>query len=56
MRPGLLKVGLKSFLPTGVLPNINYEVDLEVLVNDQRNLLSVEENVLQNNPESIFLA
>lgn len=51
-----LKVGLKSFLPTDVLHNINCEEDLEVLVKDQNNLQSVEEGPLQNKPESHVLA
>lgn len=51
-----LKVGLKSFLPTDILPNINCEEDLEVIVKDQNNLQSVEEGALQNKPRSNSLA
>ena len=51
-----LKVGLRSFIPTDVLPDINCEEDLEVLVKDQNNLESVEQGALQNKPESNSLA
>jgi hypothetical protein len=47
-----LKVGLKSFLPEDVLPNIKCEEDLEVIVIDQNNLQSVEKGALQNKPGS----
>ncbi|KAF5289689.1 hypothetical protein FQA39_LY14983 [Lamprigera yunnana] len=48
-------VGLKSFLPE-VLPNINCEEDLGVIVTDQNSLVSVEDYALQNKPGSNSLA